>query len=151
MSLPTRHECRTALAALLEAAADAAFGAGAVTVYGHMETNPGGLSPLVALASEGSDRTALTARGNRATYTITVNLFVLRGRDADYTDADADQYLDELEAVVADVVEAHRSGGGGVPWKALRYAEASRIAAPVEMDGAEQYWLEPIPLQVEVY
>lgn len=113
-------------------------------VHSHFAKDIAGKTPVVVVASAGSDRERMTADGSGPRFFVDVYLFVLRGEPGSvaYTEADADDMLDTLEAAVAAAVDAQQVTEH---WQAVSYVEASRIDA-VMLPGNRQYWVERIPL-----
>lgn len=143
----SRKVIREAFGALLDAAL-AGSGNPVQTVYDYVATDFGGTSPVVALGAAGSARTLAGRGGTQARHYLDAMIFVLRGEagNATYTEAEADDRLDEIEAALLAVIEANQDNAN---WDAVDYAGQSTIDA-VEI-GGEQYWMERIPLQFDVY
>lgn len=144
----SRATIRAAIAALLESAL-VGTGKPAEAVYDHLKPDFGGASPVVAVASAGSNRAAFAGRGPRVEHELDIYVFVLRaeaGVEESYSAEEADAALDAIEAKVAEVVAANEETAD---WHLAQYAgESTIITAEI---GGEQYWMERIPLRFTLY
>jgi len=138
----SRETARDALVTLL-AAALVGEGLPAKTVSGSKITSLEGISPLVAVLSRGSVRTALTTSGDQAGFFFTLQSWVLQSDGGDWSYADAEDALDSIEALIAGVCEDNDRTAN---WELLRYDGPSSIVA-VAVAGVP-YYLESIPIQV---
>ena len=144
-----RKDVRKKMAELLETA----LGAGAPTqlVQAFYKSQPrdfGGASPVVTVSGAGSDRPRMTQGAGRSTFWLNVHVFVVFAlADGSWTEDDAEDRLDDIEAAVAAVIQNNRRLSGF--WEALDY-ESRSAAGSVEVGGVE-YRREVIPLKVEVY
>jgi len=137
----SRKEAREALAALLEAAR-AAENLAVKTVADSKQTALEGITPLITVLGRGSRRAPLTTRGNQAIFEFIVQVWVLRKGD-NWTLAEAEDALDEIEAGIATVYEDN-SGTGN--WVILEYADPTMIAE-AKVAGVP-YYVETIPTRV---
>lgn len=142
-----RELARDALAALIDAAL-AGSGKPVQAVYGYLVSDLAGQSPVVCVTSAGSRRVSLTGMGSRAEFLLRVDVFVLYNDQAGWTEADAEDRLDEIEAGIASLVDANQTRA---PWAALTYAEPSNRTQAVAVVGGESYAWEQITLRAEVY
>ncbi len=106
-----------------------------------------GRSPVVTLLSASSLRERATAQGSRATFGFDLNLFVIRVAD-NWTEANAESKLDELELCVATFVDAKSPTQDG-KWLALDYAGES-VVALFKTQSGHVYLTERVPLAVAV-
>lgn len=106
--------------------------------YDHLESDFDGRSPVVCLASGGTNAIPQTLQGHRYQHYVNVLVFVTRD------DPNADDTLDECYEAIADAVEGNRKT---VNWKDLNFRGESRVDDTVW--GGDPYWVEMIPLQIE--
>lgn len=132
MSVISREPIRAAFAQLLTANVS-----GAQRIEDGFTDDLGGQSPVVVVASAGTNRTPLTLRGSLPKVDLDVYIFVL-------ATAGADDLLDALEQQVAEVVEQNQRSAR---WSAIDYSAASEVGFIVALDGNE-YRRERIPLRV---
>ncbi len=144
MTISERETVREALAGLL-AAEMIGEGKPLQAVYPYLVGDFGGQSPVLVLGSAGTQRVLTTKRVQTTTLYVHAHVFVLYA-DGSWTEADTEALLDTIEAGVAAVVQANRTGAA---WNFLTYADRSRTDA-VTVGGAE-YRREIIPLAMEVY
>lgn len=139
----SRATIRSQLAGLLRANVSSAQ-----AVYAYPPGDIGGQSPVLVVSSRGSRRTDLTFQGQQHDARLAIDIYVALPTEAGaYTDADAADALDTIEAQIADVVRA-------VPvlpptWQAIEADGDSTIDIGV-WDGAA-YYRERIPLTITVY
>lgn len=121
----------------------------AQAVYAAEPGDIGGQSPVLVISSQASRREDLTFRGQSLTARVTIDVYV-RLPDAatpGYTDADAADRLDDVEAQVAALVGNHPV----LPpaWEACEFDGDTTIELGI-WDGAP-YFRERIPLAITVY
>lgn len=145
MTSSTRETARDALTTLLQAALVGA-GLPAQSVYGYQIGDFEGASPVVTVSS-GPNRRELQRMGPcwTTTTTLHVHVFVLYSDGDTWGEDDAEDALDDIEALIADVVLANRSTAN---WDKLSYAEATQPGGVVI--GGLEYRMEYIPLQCEL-
>ena len=104
----TRKDVRTQFASLLSAAL-VGTGKPAQVVYSYRKGDLKGQSPVVVVSSLGSSRRSLTFQGLQPMYRLQVDVFVLyEDTAAGWTEADAENALDDIEKIVADVIAANQ-------------------------------------------
>jgi hypothetical protein len=136
----SRKDVRETLAATLEANVPSAQ-----AVYSYQVTSFGGQSPVLAVTSSGTQRDPLTMRGSQPTYRYDIHVFVLHSDKASsWTEQDAENLLDQLEAEIGAVVDAYRRA---TAWQRLTYAEASDARSTPVIEG-QRYLHEVIPVEV---
>lgn len=145
MTQPNRESARDALAALLNTrlvTTDATVQA----VYSYRKGDLGGLSPVVCVSSAGSARERLDFTGTRQNIVkLTIHVFVVYAATG-WTEANAEDRLDAIEAAVADVIDAN--SGSTANWIAMDYdGESSRGDITL---GGEDYIMEAIPVAAQV-
>ena len=145
MASVSREAARDALTGLLQAAL-VGTGKPAQAVYGYQVGAFGGQSPVVVVASGPVLR---ERRGFGAcwhtTATLLVFVFVAYAAADGWTEANAEDALDSIEAAVADVVLANSSTA---TWNGLTYAQATE---PGSMTiGGVEYRSEVFRLSCEV-
>lgn len=132
MSVASRATARAELQALLQQrVTDAA------SVPSTQPDDFGGQSPVVVVASGGSDRQRLTLRGTQPKFYLDVYVFV-RATDT------ADAMLDLIEQEIAQAIEGAQDAAS---WMAIDYAGRSTTTFIQPVDGTE-YKMERIPLQL---
>ena len=143
MTITSRQVAREAIASLIRARSTLAQ-----VVYEYMPGNFAGASPVVTITGSGSERPRMTLRGVKTQFHLMVETFVLYA-DPDasppWTEHDAENTLDALEAEVAQIVENNASGER---WSSLTY-ETTSVVSKVTIGGVA-YLYEAIPLVVEV-
>jgi hypothetical protein len=142
MASVSREVARDALTTLLDAAL-VGVGLPVQAVYGYQRGDFQGQSPVVTVSS-GPIMRELQSMGACWTDTLQlyVHVFVLYSDEDSWGEDDAEDALDDIEALVADVVLANRSTAN---WDSLRYAEETQPGG-VEIGGVE-YRYEFIPLE----
>jgi len=118
----------------------------AQAVYGYRIGDFGGQSPVVTVSSRGSNHPAMTVRGLRGSFRLQVDTFVAYAAGTGWTEADSEDALDAIEAVMASVIAASPTS---IAWADIRYAGDTE-RADVEVGGIE-YAHEQAIFQVEVY
>lgn len=134
----SRESARDALVALLETAL-VGTDLPVKTVVGSDIATLEGLTPLVGILSAGTLRERFTAEGDKATFYLTVQAWVLK-EGTGWTTAQAEDALDRIESLIAGVYEGNR---GTDEWAVLEYDGRSYV---VEKEfGGTLYFLELIP------
>jgi hypothetical protein len=142
----TRQTAREALGALLVTALEGT-GKLAQKVYDYWTGNIEGQSPVVVVSSSGVERPRMTAKGHRVVVYLQVDVYsVYAMADGTWTEADAEDNLDAIEAEVAAVMSANQVTAA---WDALDYAERTRRQI-VAVGGTSYAW-EAIFLRAEVH
>ena len=144
MSAASRATVRLAVGTALSSALTSAQ-----AVYTDQPAAFGGLSPVVVVASNGSDREGAPRRtfGGPVAPQFYLNVYVFVAtaiRDGDgnvVVNADADDQLDAIEAQVAQLVASYQSS----TWSAISYAGRTTTEFVTVIDGTE-YKRETIPL-----
>jgi len=102
------------------------------------------LTPLVAVLSAGTLREKLTFQGDKATFGLEVQVWVLQ-EATDWTTAEAEDALDSIEALIASVYEINRNTA---EWITLEYAGETKVIE-ITSDG-KLYYMERIPTRVKM-
>ena len=140
----SRKAARGALKTLLTAAL-VGVGLPVKTVVDSKVTDLSGLTPLVSVLSGGTLRDPLTFQGDHPTFGLEVQVWVLQEESTGWTAAEAEDALDDIEALIAGVYESNR---GTANWEILEYDGPSSIR---EMAVAGiPYFVERIPTTVRV-
>ena len=134
----SRKAARGALKTLLEAQLVGA-GLPVKTVVDSKVTDLSGLTPLVSVLSGGTLSEPLTFQGDHPTFGLEVQVWVLQ-EGTDWTTAEAEDALDDIEALIRGVYEANR---GTANWEILRYDGPSTIRE-IAVAGVP-YFVERIP------
>jgi hypothetical protein len=137
----SRETARDALTTLLTAGLSGT----AQEVVGHRVSDPAGKTPVVAVLSGGTHRERLTFQGTRPTFYLTIQVLVLAEDATGYTEADAEDKLDALEAAIAGVLE---SNWRTTDWEALEQTDPSEVLDVAI--GGHAYFLEVIPVAVRL-
>lgn len=103
-----------------------------------------GLTPLVAVLSGGTMRERLTFQGDKATFYLEVQCWVLQ-EGAGWTNAQAEDALDTIESLIAGVYEGNR---GTDEWTVLEY-DGRTTVMEVTSDG-KLYFMEHMPTIVQM-
>ncbi len=136
-----RATVRKAFAALLTSA----LGTLAQKVYDYRVGDFGTQNPVVTVSSSGILRRRATFAGSRATMYLQVDVFVLYSDLGSWSEDDAEDRLDDIEAAIAGVIDANQPNAN---WLALSQAERSQ-RVDVEIGGVE-YIREMLLVAVEV-
>ena len=139
----SRETVRDALVTLLTAAL-VGTGLPVKTVTGSKVTSLSGLTPLVSVLSAGTERARLTYMGDIPTFALEVQAWILQ-ETTGWTNAQAEDAMDSIEALIAGVVESNR---GGDVWEVLEYQNPS-VVHEMEVAGTP-YYMERIPLLVKL-
>ena len=149
--MSTRRQVRDAFAELARGHVTDAQRVYPLTADGARVTQPfdfSGESPVIVIASSGTERGQKTFRGAMPTYYLDVHLFVrATGIDDSGTTvgvADLDDTLDSLEHAVGTLISAVQTGEH---WTAIDYDGRSRAEFLTILDGTE-YKREIIPLKI---
>ncbi len=140
----SRRIARDALADLLSAALTG-VGNPAQAFYGYPVKDFQGQSPTVILASSSSrrDQEAIATRREANLY-YDIRIFV-RHVDTNWTEQDAENALDAIEAAIDEVIAANRCTDD---WRWIEYdGQTSTDIVPV---GGMDFRYERIPLRIEV-
>jgi predicted alternative tryptophan synthase beta-subunit len=139
-----RQAAREQLGSLLSTAL-VGTGKLAQAVYDYRIGDFAGLSPVVTVSSRGSIHPPMTVRGLRGSYRLQVDTFVAYAATG-WTEADSEDALDAIEAVIAGVIAANPTS---TAWNSIDY-DAPTERADVEVGGIE-YAHEQAVFLVEVY
>ena len=149
--MSTRRQVRDAFAELARGHVTDAQRVYPLTADDERVTQPfdfSGESPVVVVASAGSERQQLTFRGSAPIYYLDVHLFVratgIDGSGNTVGVADLDDTLDGLEHAVGTLISAAQNGEH---WTAISYDGRSRAEFLTILDGTE-YKREIIPLKI---
>ena len=149
--MSTRRQVRDAFAELARGHVTDAQRVYPLTADDERVTQPfdfSGESPVVVVASAGSERQQLTFRGSAPIYYLDVHLFVratgIDGSGNTVGVADLDDTLDGLEHAVGTLISAAQNGEH---WTAIDYDGRSRAEFLTILDGTE-YKREIIPLKI---
>ncbi len=149
--MSTRRQVRDAFAELARGHVTDAQRVYPLTADDERVTQPfdfSGESPVVVVASAGSERRQLTFRGSAPIYYLDVHLFVratgIDGSGNTVGVADLDDTLDSLEHAVGTLISAVQTGEH---WTAIDYDGRSRAEFLTILDGTE-YKREIIPLKI---
>jgi hypothetical protein len=103
----SRETARDDLVALLTTAL-VGTGLPVKTVTGSKVEDLVGITPLVSVLSKGSDRPPATFKGNRSTFLLEIQVFVLQATSG-WTNAQAEDAIDTIENIIAGVFEDNRT------------------------------------------
>lgn len=138
----SRETVRKELAGLFESLTPAAQ-----AVYDYQAAEFEGKSPVVMITSAGTTRMNLTTQGMKARIFFGVHIFVLHADpDSGWTEADAEDALDQVEYEVSLILEAHQRTSY---WESIEW-EGSSIIDKITVSG-DPYLYEVIPIAVEVF
>lgn len=140
----SRQTARDALKTLLEAAL-VGDGLPCKTVTASKAETLEGLTPLVVILSRGSSRERLTYQGDRATFRLLVQVWLLQESGANWTQADAEDALDTIESIIADTYESNQQTTN---WELLRYSDETRVFEATV--AGVPYYVESIPTEIQL-
>lgn len=139
-----RETVRDALVTLLSSALTGA-GNPAQAVYGYQVGDFQGQSPVVVVASAGSQREPFQLRGQRNLLYFNIFVFVLfDDPDTDWDEDDAEDRIDLIEKEIADVVIDNRKTDN---WTHIRLEGRSTVDS-LQIGGSE-YRREVITVRIE--
>lgn len=143
--MASRKDIRAQLKSLLQTGL-VGTGKPVQVVYGGQIADFQGQSPVVVIASAGSERRRWTFQGGRALHRFKIFVFVLyKDEAAGWGEEDAEDALDDIEQAIADILDAN--AGKCDHWKSLLYNGASDCGGvPV---GGQEYRLETISVEAQ--
>lgn len=118
----------------------------AQAVYNHQKTAFDGQSPVVRILSVGSERPSMTERGIRSKLMFLVQVWVLFTPSGAWSEADAENALDQLELELISWIVANQQTE---LWTGLRYERRSLVET-VKVAG-DVYLVEDVMIQADVY
>lgn len=136
----SRETARDALVTLLTSALSETV----KTVTGSKVTNLQGLTPLVSVLSAGSFRERMTFMGDKPTFQLEVQVWVMQATTG-WTNAQAEDALDAIEALIAATYESAR---GTATWEVIEYSAPSQVLE-IAVAGIP-YYMERIPTTVKL-
>lgn len=147
MSRTNRETIRDALTTLLNTALVSGTPQLAQAVYGYQKIDFGSISPVVLVYGDGSERPIATFAGGKSSFYLVIGVFVAITASGGYTEADAEDRLDAIEAKIADTLETYRSNQAN--WDYIDYADRSYVQ-DVAIGGVP-YTNENILIRVDVF
>lgn len=154
MPLPRRSLVRKSIGAKLEAdLVGASLPAAAFAAY--TKTDFGGASPVITLSSSGSDIPPLTPVGSTETHYFEINTLIIRPNQAEdtegYTESNVEDILDDMYDEIKEWISNNREDKSDEKvWRHIAIAARSNII-PIVDDGGKGYFMENIPIVVEVF
>jgi len=144
----SRETVRDALSALLNTAL-VGSGKPAQNEYGYPIADFAGQSPIVVVSSAGSERNMQTLDTRRKSFFyLNIIVFVLYADAASsWTEADAEDALDTIEATIDQVIATNLTNG--TTWADLGYDGRTRTGNATI--ASTQYRYEVIPVKAEVF
>ena len=146
MTEVNREVLRDQLTTILTAAL-VGTGKPAQAVYGYRRGDFQGMTAVVAVLSEGSQRRNLPREVGQKLY-FGLYLFVLYADGVDWAEDDAEDRLDAIEYAIATTLAAYRRHPGY--WQCLEQVDRS-TREPTLIIGGVPYALERILLEATVY
>ena len=147
MSRTSRETVRDALTTLLNTALVSGSPQLAQAVYGYQKADFGSISPVVLVYGDGAERPVATFAGGKTSFYLVVGVFVAITATGSYTEADAEDILDDIEVKIAETLENNRSNTDD--WVYIDYADRSYIQ-DVAIGGVP-YTNENILVRVDVF
>lgn len=145
MAIKTRKEIRQHIATLLQTALTGS-GNPAQQVYNHFRS-AFDESPVVCVVSAQIDQSALAFATDEAFYGYEILVFVDRDPDANYTEEDAENKLDEIAQSLFSWIETNARLASY--WQHLRRNGNSQITPGTV--GGRPVWMEVHPIAVQVW
>ena len=144
----SRKNVRNALYALMNAMLTGGPKRLCKKVYACLPDDFSGQSPVVCIASSGSDRRELTFNGLANAYLISIYVLVAypTKSDLNWTDEQVEDLLDDIEEHISKVVKDNQRS---TYWEALTYAAATETDPPTVIVGGVDYRREVITIRVE--
>lgn len=144
MITSSRKTLRKAYAALLNTAL-VGTGKLAQAVYDYQVGDFKGASPVVCVTSAGALRQRLTFQGSTPAFWLNIHVFVLYAtEDASWTEAMAEDAIDDIEAVIAAVNDANQINAS---WQGITQEDRSQADSLVI--GGLEYRRETFLLRFE--
>ncbi len=145
MTVATRATARLALANLIRASVSSAQ-----TVYDHEPGDLGSASPIIIVASGGSERPRLTFQGTSSVFSFSVDIYTLAAETESgaYTYSDSANVVDACEAELAQLFANSQENG---IWSQIQYASPSQIEFGIfGADGIPRF-RERIPVRITLF
>jgi len=136
----SRETARDALTTLLSSGLSGTV----QSVVGHRISDPAGQTPVVGVLSAGSVRERFTFQGTVPTFYLSIQILVLAEDATGYTEADAEDKLDTVEAAIAGILESNWSTSN---WSALQPGRSDVFDVSI---GGHAYLLEVIPVAMKL-
>jgi hypothetical protein len=140
-----RSTVRAALAQLISA-----YVTSAQTVHANEPGDLGSDSPVIVIASQGSDRPRLTFQGNQSAFAFSVDIYTLAAETAAgaYTYADSADVVDACEAELAALIASQQENGH---WSQIQYAGNSQVDFGIfGADGIYRF-RERVPVRITLF
>lgn len=152
--MPRRSDVRKAIGAKIEADL-VGESLPAVAFAAYTKTDFDGASPVITLASSGSDAPPLTPVGSTDTHYFEINTLIIRPNQGEisdgYTESDTEDALDDVYDEIKQWISNNRKDTSGERlWQHIAIAARSNII-PIVDDGGRGYFMENIPIIVEVF
>ena len=146
MTTTNRETVRDAFVSMLTTAL-VGTGKPAQAVYGYLKADLGGQSPVVCVASAGTDqeKRAVTSRQKNYFY-LNIHTFTLYAKDASYGEDDVEDIVDLLEMTIRSTISANLNNQY---WSFIEYDGRSLIDSVII--SGEEYRREVIQIRLEVY
>lgn len=113
-----------------------------------------GASPVITLSTAGADEPPLTPVGSIQTYFYEVSSLVMRPNAtevlAGYSEEDVEDALDDVYDAIRQWISQNRKDKENGEWKHVAIEGRSSII-PIVDPGGRGYFMENIPIRVEVY
>lgn len=114
--------------------------------YDYMKTTFDGQSPVIVIGSSGTLPTGMTFEGWKLSYYYDIIALIARESEAEYTEEDADDALDDVAQELMETLQANRKTAD---WQCLEF-DGPSVPAPASV-GGDPYWMEITPVLVHVY
>ena len=119
----------------------------AVAGYDYAPHDFAGVSPVFYISSSGSEPVPFTGKGVKNKFHLNVHLLALYSSNDAYTEAEAENALDDLENQLRQTIAANRKTAD---WQDIRYAGKTNADQPI-LIGGELYLHEIVPIVMETY
>jgi len=151
--MTTRKLTRLAIGAKMEADL-VGEGLPAADFASYHKSDFGGASPVITISTSGSGLPPLTTQGSSYSYYFEVNTLVIRPNQteivAGYTESDAEDALDDVYDAIKEWIANNRKDAVNGEWDYVAIEARSNII-PIVDDGGRGYFMENIPIKVEVF
>lgn len=126
----------------------------AVGFASYHKTDFGGASPVITLSTAGSGLPPMTTMGSSQEYFYEINTLIIRPNqtevDAGYTEKDVEDILDDMYDAIKTWISQNRKDSQNNEWQHISIIARSNII-PIVDDGGRGYFMENIPIKVEVF
>ena len=144
----SRRLIREALGVALSAAMPSAY-----AVYDHQKRVTGGVSPVVRILTNGSERPAKTGSGIMSRFYYSIQIWTLYGDSSidNWSEEEAEDLADTLEHELISWMTANHNLSGEGLWTQIKYREGVPSDLRNVKIGSEVWLVEDVAIEVHVH